>query len=80
MQSPDGFYAAKLAFTKTIDQQCSDKNISGKQVILTHNSNGAPYIREFISLDNDALRKFSISISHTSEIPDGFAVITDVIK
>ena len=75
-----GFYAVKKALKNLISQKYPDCNISEKEIILTNNSEGAPFINEIISFNNEDLQKFFISISHTSEYAYGFAAITDLME
>jgi phosphopantetheinyl transferase (holo-ACP synthase) len=65
---------------KTLAGFYADCNISEKEIILTNNSEGAPFINEIISFNNEDLQKFFISISHTSEYAYGFAAITDLME
>lgn len=80
IQTLAGFYVTKIALKKIINQQYPNHNITEKQIILTHNPNGAPSISEIISFHDDDLKKFHISISHTSENAYGFAAIMDTMK
>lgn len=80
LQTLAGFYAVKKALKNLINQKYPDCNISEKEIILTHNSEGMPFINEIISFNNEGLQKFFISISHTSENAYGFAAITDLIE
>lgn len=77
IQTMAGYYAIKIALKNLIDQLYPLNNISEKQIILSHNPNGAPCIDEIISLSNDATYKFQISISHTSENAYGFVAIME---
>ena len=80
LQTLAGFYAVKKALKNLINQKYPDCNISEKEIILTHNSEGVPYINEIISFNNEEMQKFFISISHTSENAYGFAAITDLME
>ena len=80
IQTLAGFYAVKVALKKLLDQLYPDQMISEKQIIITHNLDGAPYINEIISFMNDDIKKLQISISHTSENAYGFAAIIETMK
>lgn len=80
LQTLAGFYATKMALKKIINQQKRKHQISEKQIILLHNSAGAPYIKEIESLNRQDIDKFFISISHTSENVYGFASIGESAK
>ncbi len=78
-QTLAGFYAAKMALKKLINQKISKNHITENQIILMHNSNGAPCIKEIASLRKMDLEKISISISHTTENAYGFASIQESV-
>lgn len=80
VQTLAGLYAVKIALKNLVNQKYPDCNISEKEIILTHNSDGAPSINEIISFDDEDLKKFFISISHNSERAYGFAAIADLVK
>ena len=76
-QTLAGFYAVKIALKKIINQKYPGSNITENNIILMHNSNGAPYIKDILSLQKEDLKKFCISISHTSENAYGFVAFGD---
>ncbi len=80
LQTLAGFYAVKIALKNLVNQKYPDSNISEKEIILTHKSDGAPFIYEITSFSDKDLKKFFISISHTAENAYGFASITDLME
>lgn len=79
LQTLAGFYAAKMALKKLINQKNTQIHLTENQIILMHNSNGAPCIKEIASLQKMDLEKIFISISHTAENAYGFASIQETV-